>query len=181
MTPLQENNISWDGLVLLHSWDAKNKSWIIAEKLKPLVINLDFKRNNQTVFKSTNFAGYVGMLTGIKPVSHWVFDLIIQSTKYLISVIAVEFSVLLAHFWMWKVKQVLLISLSTYSLWLWMNASAWMEDTSVSDFHRHLQRRSLLHDCLSSSSSKCVHTQESWSGSWGREMGCGWAFLPALS
>uniref|UniRef100_A0A665SZK4 Acid ceramidase n=1 Tax=Echeneis naucrates TaxID=173247 RepID=A0A665SZK4_ECHNA len=35
--------------------------------LKPLVVNLDFKRNNQTVFKSTNFAGYVGMLTGIKP------------------------------------------------------------------------------------------------------------------
>lgn len=50
------------------SWDVKNKSWIISEKLKPLVVNLDFKRNNQTVFKSTNFAGYVGMLTGIKPV-----------------------------------------------------------------------------------------------------------------
>uniref|UniRef100_A0A3P8WC54 Acid ceramidase n=1 Tax=Cynoglossus semilaevis TaxID=244447 RepID=A0A3P8WC54_CYNSE len=48
-------------------WDAKNKSWIISEKLKPLVVNLDFRRNNQTVFKSTNFAGYVGMLTGIKP------------------------------------------------------------------------------------------------------------------
>lgn len=55
--------------VLLHSWDIKNKSWIMSEKLKPLVVNLDFKRNNQTVFKSTNFAGYVGMLTGIKPVS----------------------------------------------------------------------------------------------------------------
>lgn len=51
-----------------HSWDIKNKSWIITEKLKPLVVNLDFQRKNQTVFKSTNFAGYVGMLTGIKPV-----------------------------------------------------------------------------------------------------------------
>uniref|UniRef100_A0A3Q1FC10 Acid ceramidase n=1 Tax=Acanthochromis polyacanthus TaxID=80966 RepID=A0A3Q1FC10_9TELE len=49
------------------NWDVKNKSWSISEKLKPLVVNLDFKRNNQTVFKSTNFAGYVGMLTGIKP------------------------------------------------------------------------------------------------------------------
>uniref|UniRef100_H2LVM1 Acid ceramidase n=1 Tax=Oryzias latipes TaxID=8090 RepID=H2LVM1_ORYLA len=48
-------------------WDVKNKSWTISEKLKPLVVNLDFKKNNQTVFKSTNFAGYVGMLTGIKP------------------------------------------------------------------------------------------------------------------
>lgn len=50
----------------------KNKSWIISEKLKPLVVNLDFKRKNQTVFKSTNFAGYVGMLTGIKPVRHFL-------------------------------------------------------------------------------------------------------------
>lgn len=63
----------------LHSWDVKNKSWIISEKLKPLVVNLDFKRNNQTVFKSTNFAGYVGMLTGIKPVSHLVLQLKIRS------------------------------------------------------------------------------------------------------
>ncbi|XP_029012305.1 acid ceramidase [Betta splendens] len=52
---------------LFLGWDVKNKSWIIAEKLKPLVVNLDFQRKNQTVFKSTNFAGYVGMLTGIKP------------------------------------------------------------------------------------------------------------------
>ncbi|XP_076001368.1 acid ceramidase [Genypterus blacodes] len=52
---------------LFMGWDGKNKSWIISEKLKPLVVNIDFKRNNQTVFKSTNFAGYVGMLTGIKP------------------------------------------------------------------------------------------------------------------
>ena len=41
---------------------------MITEKLKPLVVNIDFTRDNKTVFKSTNFAGYVGMLTGIKPV-----------------------------------------------------------------------------------------------------------------
>lgn len=52
---------------LFLGWDAKNKSWTVSETLKPLVVNLDFKRNNQTVFKSTSFAGYVGMLTGIKP------------------------------------------------------------------------------------------------------------------
>uniref|UniRef100_A0A672HXU2 Acid ceramidase n=1 Tax=Salarias fasciatus TaxID=181472 RepID=A0A672HXU2_SALFA len=52
---------------LFLGWDVKNKSWTVSEKLKPLVVNLDFRRNNQTVFKSTNFAGYVGMLTGIKP------------------------------------------------------------------------------------------------------------------
>nr|XP_054599786.1 acid ceramidase-like isoform X2 [Nothobranchius furzeri] len=52
---------------LFMGWDVKDKSWIISEKLKPLVVNLDFRKNSQTVFKSTNFAGYVGMLTGIKP------------------------------------------------------------------------------------------------------------------
>lgn len=52
---------------LFLGWDIKNKSWIVSEKLKPLVVNLDFRRDNQTVFKSTNFAGYVGMLTGLRP------------------------------------------------------------------------------------------------------------------
>ncbi|KAJ8383476.1 hypothetical protein AAFF_G00220720 [Aldrovandia affinis] len=52
---------------LFMGWDLKNRSWTITEKLKPLVVNLDFRRNNRTVFKSTNFAGYVGMLTGIRP------------------------------------------------------------------------------------------------------------------
>uniref|UniRef100_A0A3B4BQ65 Acid ceramidase n=2 Tax=Pygocentrus nattereri TaxID=42514 RepID=A0A3B4BQ65_PYGNA len=49
------------------SWDLKNRSWVITEKLKPLVVNIDFRRSNRTVFKSTNFAGYVGMLTGMRP------------------------------------------------------------------------------------------------------------------
>ncbi|XP_061626519.1 acid ceramidase isoform X1 [Phyllopteryx taeniolatus] len=52
---------------LFMGWDVKNKSWVLSELLKPLVVNVDFKRNNRTVFKSTNFAGYVGMLTGVKP------------------------------------------------------------------------------------------------------------------
>lgn len=55
--------------VCVCSWDMKNQSWVITEKLKPLVVNVDFRRNNNTVFKSTNFAGYVGMLTGIQPVT----------------------------------------------------------------------------------------------------------------
>lgn len=51
------------------SWDRKNQTWTLTEKLKPLVVNVDLKRNNKTVFKSTSFVGYVGMLTGIRPVS----------------------------------------------------------------------------------------------------------------
>ncbi|KAG7329240.1 hypothetical protein KOW79_007414 [Hemibagrus wyckioides] len=52
---------------LFMGWDRKNQTWTITEKLKPLVVNVDFKRNNRTVFKSTSFVGYVGMLTGIRP------------------------------------------------------------------------------------------------------------------
>ncbi|XP_072108730.1 acid ceramidase [Mobula birostris] len=52
---------------LFLGWNIKNNSWVIPEYLKPLTVNLDFRRNNRTVFKSTNFAGYVGMLTGMKP------------------------------------------------------------------------------------------------------------------
>ncbi|MCJ8734127.1 hypothetical protein PDJAM_G00231700 [Pangasius djambal] len=52
---------------LFMGWDQKNHTWTLTEKLKPLVVNVDLKRNNRTVFKSTSFAGYVGMLTGIRP------------------------------------------------------------------------------------------------------------------
>ncbi|KAF7686676.1 acid ceramidase [Silurus meridionalis] len=52
---------------LFMGWDIKNQSWVITELLKPLVVNVDFRRNNSTVFQSTNFAGYVGMLTGVRP------------------------------------------------------------------------------------------------------------------
>ncbi|XP_076148528.1 N-acylsphingosine amidohydrolase (acid ceramidase) 1a [Alosa pseudoharengus] len=52
---------------LLMGWNHKNHSWALTDKLKPLAVNIDFKRNNVTVFKSTNFAGYVGILTGVRP------------------------------------------------------------------------------------------------------------------
>ncbi|NXG26884.1 ASAH1 ceramidase, partial [Dromaius novaehollandiae] len=48
-------------------WDVKNNSWTVTRELKPIVVNLDFQRNNKTVFKSTNFAGYIGMVSGVKP------------------------------------------------------------------------------------------------------------------
>ncbi|KFO99390.1 Acid ceramidase, partial [Calypte anna] len=52
---------------LFLGWDVKNNSWTITRELKPIVVNLDFQRNNKTVFKSTNFAGYIGMVSGVKP------------------------------------------------------------------------------------------------------------------
>ncbi|XP_020832392.1 acid ceramidase [Phascolarctos cinereus] len=48
-------------------WNMNNNSWTVTENLKPLSVNLDFQKNNRTVFKATSFAGYVGMLTGMKP------------------------------------------------------------------------------------------------------------------
>ncbi|KAF7485822.1 acid ceramidase isoform X3 [Marmota monax] len=48
-------------------WNVNNNTWVVTEELKPLTVNLDFQRNNKTVFKATSFAGYVGMLTGFKP------------------------------------------------------------------------------------------------------------------
>ncbi|XP_063314151.1 acid ceramidase [Pelobates fuscus] len=52
---------------LFLGWDVKNHTWAVTELLRPLVVNVKFQRNNKTVFVSTSFAGYVGMLTGMKP------------------------------------------------------------------------------------------------------------------
>ncbi|XP_007953143.2 acid ceramidase [Orycteropus afer afer] len=48
-------------------WNINNNTWVVTEQLKPLTVNLDFQRNNRTVFKASSFAGYVGTLTGFKP------------------------------------------------------------------------------------------------------------------
>ena len=45
----------------------KNHTWQTPEALRPLVVELDFQRSGQTVYKSVNFAGYIGVLTGMKP------------------------------------------------------------------------------------------------------------------
>ncbi|XP_053110490.1 acid ceramidase isoform X2 [Hemicordylus capensis] len=52
---------------LFLGWDIKNSSWTTTRKLKPLMVSLDFQKNNKTVFKSANFAGYIGMISGVKP------------------------------------------------------------------------------------------------------------------
>lgn len=48
-------------------WDVKNHTWLMTEALRPLVVELHFQRGGETVYKSINFAGYVGVLTGMKP------------------------------------------------------------------------------------------------------------------
>jgi len=55
-------------MTMLFSWDSKNHTWKLTEALKTAVITVDWQRKNKTVFKSVNYAGYIGILTAIKPV-----------------------------------------------------------------------------------------------------------------
>ncbi|XP_063776884.1 acid ceramidase [Pseudophryne corroboree] len=52
---------------LFLGWDVKNNSWMVTELLQPLVVNVKFLKNNGTIFMATSFAGYIGILTGLKP------------------------------------------------------------------------------------------------------------------
>ncbi|XKL64926.1 hypothetical protein PGB90_005012 [Kerria lacca] len=51
---------------LLLGWNVLNRTWLVTELLKPLVVNVQFQRNDKTVYTSVHFAGYIGILTGIK-------------------------------------------------------------------------------------------------------------------
>ncbi|CAL1548651.1 unnamed protein product [Lymnaea stagnalis] len=52
---------------LFIGWDTQNRTWAITERLRPVIVNLDWQRAGKTVFKSVNFAGYTGILTAVKP------------------------------------------------------------------------------------------------------------------
>jgi len=53
---------------VLFSWDPVNHTWPLSDALRASIITVDWQRNNKTVFKSVNFAGYIGIITAIKPV-----------------------------------------------------------------------------------------------------------------
>ena len=59
---------SWTLLDLFCSWDPENHTWPLSEALRTSTIKIDWQRKNKTVFKSVNFAGYVSVLTAVKPV-----------------------------------------------------------------------------------------------------------------
>ena len=50
-------------------WDVQNNTWAMAEALRPLVLNFEFKRNGKTAYITTGFPGFVGAFTGFIPVS----------------------------------------------------------------------------------------------------------------
>lgn len=51
---------------LFLGWNSKLHSWRMTELLRATVVELEWQRNNRTLFRSVNFAGYVGVLTGMK-------------------------------------------------------------------------------------------------------------------
>ncbi|KAG8225838.1 hypothetical protein J437_LFUL004767 [Ladona fulva] len=52
---------------LFMGWSVKNKTWVTSNFLRKMVVTLDFQKNGTTIYKSVNFAGYIGILTGMKP------------------------------------------------------------------------------------------------------------------
>lgn len=56
-------------VLLNFRWDVQNNTWAMAEALRPLVLNFEFKRNGKTAYITTGFPGFVGAFTGFIPVS----------------------------------------------------------------------------------------------------------------
>jgi acid ceramidase len=41
-------------------WDLVNDTWIVAELLRPLIININFTRGGQLQYRSVTFVGFIG-------------------------------------------------------------------------------------------------------------------------
>lgn len=41
-------------------------NWALTEKLRPLLMNLNFVRGGATLYQTTQYAGYIGVLTGVR-------------------------------------------------------------------------------------------------------------------
>uniref|UniRef100_UPI00358FA6E7 acid ceramidase n=1 Tax=Myxine glutinosa TaxID=7769 RepID=UPI00358FA6E7 len=52
---------------LFLGWDRTNNTWAMTERLSDLVVNVNAQRGGKTVFRSTTFVGYLGILTGEHP------------------------------------------------------------------------------------------------------------------
>jgi len=51
---------------LLMGWDNKNNTWAVTERLRRMMVNVDYQRKGKTVYRAVHFAGYIGMLTAVK-------------------------------------------------------------------------------------------------------------------
>jgi acid ceramidase len=50
-------------------WNHTTHNWYLYEKLRPSIINVRWTKGGKEVFKSVNFAGYIGVYNGLKQVS----------------------------------------------------------------------------------------------------------------
>ncbi|XP_048236999.1 acid ceramidase-like [Haliotis rufescens] len=48
-------------------YDIKNRTWFLSENLRPLLVNINYMRGGNLVFRAAHYAGYVGVVTGMKP------------------------------------------------------------------------------------------------------------------
>uniref|UniRef100_A0A1W7RB72 Acid ceramidase n=1 Tax=Hadrurus spadix TaxID=141984 RepID=A0A1W7RB72_9SCOR len=48
-------------------WDIKNHTWLVTEALRHNILELEFYKQKKLVYKSVGFAGYVGVITALKP------------------------------------------------------------------------------------------------------------------
>lgn len=51
---------------LFFGWDKSNHTWLLTEELRPLLFNARFVKGGQVVYNATQYAGFVGLLTGMK-------------------------------------------------------------------------------------------------------------------
>jgi len=52
---------------LFLGWNEKTHDWAITERLRKTIVNVEWKKDGKTVFKSVNFAGFVGVYNGVRP------------------------------------------------------------------------------------------------------------------
>jgi len=51
---------------LFMGWDKVDRQWTLTEKLRPLLRHVRFTQGGATIYNATVFAGYIGLLTGMK-------------------------------------------------------------------------------------------------------------------
>jgi acid ceramidase len=52
---------------LFLGWNEKTHDWTITEILRKTIINIEWRKAGKTVFKTVNFAGFIGAYNGVKP------------------------------------------------------------------------------------------------------------------
>uniref|UniRef100_A0A915KRP5 Acid ceramidase n=1 Tax=Romanomermis culicivorax TaxID=13658 RepID=A0A915KRP5_ROMCU len=57
---------------LLIGWNRTSHDWLVTEKLRKMVLNVDFHKNGKLLFRAATFAGYVGVYNAMRPNSYAV-------------------------------------------------------------------------------------------------------------